>query len=63
MTDHHGLNEEEWRCLECFARDQQNTGASLDTLAKLEELGLLMRAWGPTYVVTAKGEALLRAGR
>ena len=62
--DHHGLNDEEWRCLEHFTRDQHNdSGASLDVLAKLEQLGLLMRAWGPTYVVTARGEALLREGR
>ncbi|HWY24521.1 MAG TPA: hypothetical protein VNX47_06360 [Nevskia sp.] len=61
--DHHGLNDEEWRCLERFTRDQHNTEASLDVLAKLEQLGLLMRAWGPTYVVTARGEALLRESR
>jgi hypothetical protein len=63
MNDPQLLNTEEWRCLERFARDQQDTGASLETLARLEELGLLMRGWGPSFVVTARGEALLREGR
>lgn len=63
MNDEQGLSQEEWRCLERFARDRQDTAASLETLAKLEQLGLLMRGWGPSFVVTAKGEALLREGR
>jgi hypothetical protein len=62
MHDRHGLGAEEWRCLERYARDRQDTAASLETLAKPEQLGLLMRRWGPSYVVTAKGEALLREG-
>lgn len=61
--DDYGLTEEEWRCLERFAQDRQDTAASLDVLARLEQLGLLMRGWGPTYVVTARGEALLRENR
>ncbi|HZR35418.1 MAG TPA: hypothetical protein VFA75_08565 [Nevskia sp.] len=61
--DQHGLSDEEWLCLERYARDRQDTGASLEVLARLEQLGLLMRGWGPTYVVTARGEALLREGR
>ena len=61
--DQHGLSDEEWGCLERYARDQQDTAASLDVLARLEQLGLLMRAWGPNYVVTTRGEALLRGGR
>jgi len=61
--DRHGLNDEEWLCLEQYASDRQDTAASLDVLAKLEQLGLLMRGWGPRYVVTARGEALLSEGR
>lgn len=58
--DHHGLSDEEWRCLERYAEDERYRGASEEVLARLEALGLLMRGWNHAYVVTARGEAFLR---
>jgi hypothetical protein len=60
FKDHHGLSDEEWRCLEAYAQDRQDVPASLEVLARLEQLGLLMRGWNHSHFVTARGEAFLR---
>lgn len=53
------LTDEDRRWLAQYARDQQEPIAPTPTLARLERLGLLMRAWSNRYVVTAKGHEAL----
>jgi hypothetical protein len=53
------LNDEEHACLAAFARDEQDVDAAEEVLARLEEMGLLMRGWGRTFVVTQLGFDLL----
>lgn len=57
------LSLDEWNCL----RDAEAGGClqkpwPRETLARLEGLGLLMRGWGNTYVLTAAGHAALEQG-
>lgn len=53
------LTTEELSWLVTLANGAAKTRPRLATLARLEGLGLLMRGWGQTYVVTDKGQALL----
>jgi hypothetical protein len=53
------LTNEELSWLLTLANGAAKTRPRLATLARLEGLGLLMRGWGQTYVVTHKGQALL----
>ncbi len=54
------LNDQEFALLKDFAEDLQNVDADAAALAHLERLGLLMRGWAGTHVVTALGQRLLR---
>ena len=53
------LSDQEHECLAAFARDEQDVDAADEVLAHLEEMGLLMRGWGRTFVVTQRGYNLL----
>jgi hypothetical protein len=53
------LNEWEWQLLAGYADDRQHQDADICSLAKLERLGLLMRGWNDTHVVTERGRAWL----
>ena len=49
----------EWQCLLRCARGERVSDCSLATLARLEQLGLLMRAGIGRHLVTAQGLRLL----
>lgn len=53
------LTEWEWQLLDGYAHDRQHQEADVAALAKLERLGLLMRGWNDTHVVTGRGQAWL----
>jgi len=54
------LSPAEWRCLQQCAQTGRISEPRLDTLARLERMNLLMRAWGRSYVVTQRGLRLLQ---
>ncbi len=54
------LSDEEFALLKGFADDLQVVDADTAALAHLERLGLLMRGWAGTHVVTALGQRMLQ---
>ncbi len=58
--DEPSLTPDELVWLQTYARDQQDLVAPLEVLARLEKLGLIMRGWNQTYVLTAQARALLQ---
>ncbi|HSW12544.1 MAG TPA: hypothetical protein VLI06_06860 [Solimonas sp.] len=54
------LSPAEWRCLQQCAQTGRIAEPRLDTLARLERMNLLMRGWGRSFVVTARGQMLLQ---
>lgn len=54
------LSLEEWACLREAAHGRPLSQWPTAILARLEQLGLLMRGWGSAYVLTAAGEAALQ---
>ncbi|AXQ27349.1 hypothetical protein D0B54_00990 [Solimonas sp. K1W22B-7] len=53
------LNLPEWQCLLRCARGQRVSDCGLATLARLEQLGLMIRAGTGHHLVTARGLQLL----
>ncbi len=54
------LTDDDWQWLHRYEHDDQAEPASLETLARLESMGLLMRSWGRRYVITDSGRKALR---
>jgi hypothetical protein len=54
-----GLGREDLRWLRHYAQDRQDQQAPDEVLARLETLGLLMRGWSGSHIVTARGQQLL----
>ncbi|HEY0917329.1 MAG TPA: hypothetical protein VGE22_20785 [Solimonas sp.] len=58
--DHPYLQLPEWQCLLRAARGASVSDAGLPVLARLQQLGLLIRAGSGRHLVTARGLQLLQ---
>jgi hypothetical protein len=63
MSEEVLLTADDLSCLSAYAQQQYDVPAALETQARLERLGFVMRGWGHSFVLTEAGrEVLRRAG-